>query len=206
MISFPTNQPKKTGSLNASTIILIIVFAVLVAVTVLMLCYVMDWQPMASWVNQFFVMITNALSNINLGGIPNQIYNYFTADPVKGLTTIVSITGACGTLYGLYRNWKQTQLNNQLQQQALEAQVAANNQIYQLQTQAQQEAAKYQTQITGYQNQISQYTDIQSQLNQLTTQKESLESQLQAKANTITELSNLLEQWKLKTYTITQVK
>lgn len=176
---------------------------ILIAVAVIMALYLLRWPDFIyNGVNWVFAKI----NTINLGDIPAQIGNYFTNDPVKGLTTIISVAGALGTIYGLYNTWKKTQLNNQLQNQVLEAQINANSQVNQIQTQAQQEASKYQSQITGYQNQISQYTDIKSQLSQATSSVQTLESQLSQKQATIEELSRLLEQLKLKTYETIVVK
>jgi hypothetical protein len=198
MITLPTNQKAKSG-LTKTQGILIIIFAIILASIIL---YLLKFEPVYTWINDLFAKI----NTINFNELSTQILSYFTLDPVKGLTTIISVACACGTLYGLYNNWKKTQLNEQLQQQALEAQLTANNQIYQLQTQAQQEAQKYQNQIIDYQNKIGQYTDIQTQLNQANSSVETLTTQLNQKQATITELSRLLEQLKLKTYETIVVK
>jgi hypothetical protein len=137
-----------------------IIIWLLIILAGLMVLYIFHVPYVYDGINWVFTQI----NSIKIGDLPTQILGYFTADPTKALTTIISVAGAAGTIYGLYRTWKQTQITDQLQQQKLQLELTANNQLTQLQTQAQQQAQQYQTQIDGYKNQITQNLDWQSQL------------------------------------------
>jgi hypothetical protein len=161
-------------------------------------------EPIYGWFNLLFTWLTGKIASFNLASMLTGAFDYVTADPMRILTTIGSIVTVSVTAYSLYSKVKADKATATALQQKAEAEIQNSSQLSQVNS-AYNQISKEKEDLSAKLKYYEEH-DIAGAYSTLKTNYESATSQLQQKQNTINELTNIIENMKVKTQTIVQVK